>query len=197
MWRPKRTLASDMLCKGVLLLITCNQAPCTIHMGWYGAAVLRKTTSWKATLPSIPSHGLQIASSWRSPVFNKWRQQASFTVSTHIAQEPSVASGNASSRFQPSTLNAALPSASASTTSQSRRSSDGASASRQAYAQEALAKIEATRGVVSPFLRDSYAREHDYLRIRWAICRSIAITEQSELIYYLPRQSYGEMQSAL
>lgn len=58
-------------------------------------------------------------------------------------------------------------------------------------AQDRLARIEATRGVVSPFLIDSFGREHDYLRIRSVIscicendanaCSSSSLTEKCNL----------------
>ena len=58
-------------------------------------------------------------------------------------------------------------------------------------AQDRLARIEATRGVVSPFLIDSFGREHDYLRIRSVLpyvcevyadaCSSSSLTEKCNL----------------
>lgn len=131
-------------------------------MGWHAAAMLRSRTRLERTLLDFAPSRSRFAA-----VTGVQGQRASFTAAASASREPSLATNTTSSRYATPALDipkhAPIPSTSVRPT---RRSRESTSTARQAHAQEALAKIEATRGVVSPFLRDSFAREHDYLRIR-------------------------------
>lgn len=119
-------------------------------------------------------------------------QRAYFGAISSIYQESTVVSEN------PSSHTVADPALHATVTPtsirQTRRIREGGSASRKTSARESLAKIEATRGVVSPFLRDNFAREHDYLRIRYALMFD-QLCRRDKLMCF--GQSHRKMQSTM
>lgn len=160
--------------------MTCFDFPptCTVRkrlrtlyysMGRHAAAVLRSSTRLARMLPGLaaPRCSLQGSCSWLKAGTSAKAHQASFNSAACPAQESSLSSNSNPSRYASPALelppHAPMPSPSL---RHDRRAKQGSSTARHTQAQEALAKIEATRGVVSPFLRDTFAREHDYLRIR-------------------------------
>lgn len=77
----------------------------------------------------------------------------------------SVSGASTSTTPSPSTL-ASHPSQAFSAIQYANPRSRNADSARTTEVQRKLARIEATKGAVSPYLRDTFAREHDYLRIR-------------------------------
>lgn len=140
-------------------------------MGRYAHVVLHPSRSWTLGSPGFSSlsGGLLAGHTWRA-VLAAQEQRAGFSAAASTSQEPLVTSST-SSRFTTPSPESSLPVPPSPRIT--RRQKDVSPSARRATTQEALAKIEATRGIVSPFLRDTFAREHDYLRIRCAQCRSI------------------------